>query len=1620
MPESPHNSDPFPCNLAVVIGINQYQNGISELRTARFDAERLAGILQTKYGYEVKLFIEEQAQSNNIWNYLKTELSQKIKSYENKLVRLLFYFAGHGSPPEGEDGEAGYLVPQDGQISKRDKWLSMKEIHYVLTQLRCHHLLIILDCCYAGAFRFGTRHVGVMPEDLSKERYQRYIEYPAGQVIASTAHNREALDIINDNRGSGNNSNNSPFAEFLFKALEDGDADYTKDGITTVTELNLYLYENLLELTENQQHPQVSRTWFLPTLDKGEFFFQTGEFDPEKLPEAIAINKENNPYRGLKSFEEAHSRFFFGRSEKIEELEERLNTADQPLTVVLGISGSGKSSLVKAGLIPKLRENQAQWRILEPICPGATVFKDLARSMLPLTLESSDPDLEPLKQLDELLRQARRRAPHDEELKALFAKWRRTAPEDKLLLIIKHFNRLKELCGDEAKQQSLKDLRKIALSRSRLVLDNLEELKQYCNSAEREGLDNFYQKCKKHIQDLSEDWKKDVKKLGEFIVQNCPENKQVKLLLVIDQFEQAIAQCRQEERKQFLNTLHSALKACPRQLRLVLTLRSDFQHYFENSAQLREYWEQACFPVKQMERDQLREAIEQPALAQVLYFETNENGKSLVDQLLDDVGETPGALPLLSFTLSELYYKYVQKQRGDRTLTWEDYTELGGVTQSLTCRATEEYNNLAKDFVDGHAVAIDPSEAQGRQTMARWVMLRMVTLDGGEKAKRRVLIDPSEQNELKYTDRETNERRELVINRFVDARLLVTGINIEGKSYVEPVHDVLIREWDKITIWLSGKQEEVNGKQNQPKPKPHKKGWFGLNLPSIRWNKKPERGQERFNLNLQRELTIAAFKYKEASQKQPQKAVDWLWDDNPQLPLAEQIYRSTDNWLNEVEADFVRRSIKKKQTNTIVRWSIAGSVLVGAMSFSFAVWTQWRNSELNLANSLAQTSLSLFNEGNELDASVAAIKAGKILQTHQEKDPQVLNALLKAVYESSELKQLYGHQDWVMSVSFSPDGKTLVSGSADNTIKFWNLETGKDIRTLSDHWSSVLSVSFSPNGQLLASGSGDGTIKLWNTQTGKLMNTFYSHEGLVMGVSFSPNGQTLASGGDDGTIKLWNVGTGKLIFNLSGHDLDIYTISVSPDGKTLASGGRDRTIKLWNIETEELIRTLDGHQRFISSISFSPDGKTLGSSSKDGTIKIWNIETGELMLDLPHNQIGVDTIDFSPDGQTLGSGGDDGTMKIWNLGTGELIHTIPAHTSKLETVNFSPDGQILASGSQDNTIKFWSLTTGLSAFAPTFEHGSSVSSIDISPDGQTLVSSGDDGTIKLWSLQMNKVIDTFGVSESKVESVSISPDGQILASGSEDGAIKLWKIETGELIRTLPGHLSSVSRVNFSPDGQTLVSSSDDKTIKLWNPNTGEVTRTLRGHVGSILSVDFSPDGQTLASSSNDGTIKLWNLNTGEVIQSFDGQGFFVTSVSFSPDGKTLVSGSWNKKITIWDIKEGKPFHILSGHNSFVNSVSVSPDGQQIISGSNDNTIKLWNLETGEEITTFIGHSKALSHVIFSPNGQQIISGSADETIKIWDINLDSLIKHNCDRIRNYLQHNPNVTEKDRRLCDGI
>jgi WD40 repeat protein len=548
----------------------------------------------------------------------------------------------------------------------------------------------------------------------------------------------------------------------------------------------------------------------------------------------------------------------------------------------------------------------------------------------------------------------------------------------------------------------------------------------------------------------------------------------------------------------------------------------------------------------------------------------------------------------------------------------------------------------------------------------------------------------------------------------------------------------------------------------------------------------------------------------------------------------------------------------------------------------------------------------------------------------------------------------FKHRGSVTCVVVSPDGRYILSGSSDSTLKLWDVATGKEIRTFKGHKGRVWSAAFSPGGTTLVSGSEDKTLKLWDIGTGREIRTFRGHQREVLSVAFGQGGTTLVSGSADTTLKLWDVATGREIRTFMGHRANVWSAAFGPGGTTMVSGSADSTLKLWDVTAGKAIRTLTGHKGSVLSTTFSPGGTTLVSGSDDKTLKLWDVGTGkEIRTFRGHEGIVFSTV-FDPGGTTLVSGSADTTLKLWDVVTGQEIRAFRGHSDWVRGVAFVPNetgGTTLVSGSSDKTLKLWNVTTGQEI--RTFQgHQREVWSTEFDPKGTTLVSGSSDATMRLWNMGKGQEILTFTGHEGRVWSVAFATEGFTLVSGSSDNTLKLWDVDTGKEIRTLYGHSDAVRCTAFGPGGTTLVSGSSDATLKLWNVATGKEILTFKGHRDGVLCAAFGPGGLTLVSGSADSTLKLWDVAAGKEIRTLQGHKGWVRCAAFDPGGTTLLSCSEDKNLKLWDVVTGKVIRTFKGHKGSVWSATFDIGETTLISASEDFTLKLWDVATGKCIKT--------------------------------------------------------------------
>jgi WD40 repeat protein/serine/threonine protein kinase len=591
-------------------------------------------------------------------------------------------------------------------------------------------------------------------------------------------------------------------------------------------------------------------------------------------------------------------------------------------------------------------------------------------------------------------------------------------------------------------------------------------------------------------------------------------------------------------------------------------------------------------------------------------------------------------------------------------------------------------------------------------------------------------------------------------------------------------------------------------------------------------------------------------------------------------------------------------------------------------------------------------------------------------------NPQHAPPELVAILGNSRMQ----HWNIVTAVAFSPDRKTLATGSCDRTAKIWDIASGDQLCSFEGHSDVIRGVAFSLDGKTLASASNDGTVKLWEIATGNV-RTLTPRGGQVHCIGFSPNGKMLAAGLDDKTARIWDAATGQQLHSLEGHKGEVFSVAFSPKHDILATGSRDGTVRIWNVATGKSLPPLpEGHEGGVFAVAFSPDGNRFASGGRDGTRKLWGVGKWQVLHSKPGHDGGWDggakKVAFSPDGCLLASSSYPGAVFLCDATTGGEIHKLLPITW-LFALAFSPDSHTLAIGNWDSAVRLWDVTAEEPRPPPADSMNHRMA---VSPNGRTVASASPGRKVRIWDIATGKIQQVLAPQD--VLALAYSPDGQTLAVGSNDGKINLWEVATGKILHNFDGHTAAVRGLAFSPNGKTLASASDDTTLKLWDVATGRETKPLQGHGTPVHSVAYHPEGRMLASGGEDGTIKLWDVETGKEWP-LGKQNGEVVSLAFHRDGKMLASASWGT-VQLWDLATGQTRHTLE-HPPRVESVAFSPDGLTVATASEDGKVRLWNPRTGlEQRTLELGPSGGhIWKVAFTPEGRHLVTANRNGTIYV-------------------------------------
>ncbi|MFN8373390.1 MAG: TIR domain-containing protein [Anaerolineae bacterium] len=503
----------------------------------------------------------------------------------------------------------------------------------------------------------------------------------------------------------------------------------------------------------------------------------------------------------------------------------------------------------------------------------------------------------------------------------------------------------------------------------------------------------------------------------------------------------------------------------------------------------------------------------------------------------------------------------------------------------------------------------------------------------------------------------------------------------------------------------------------------------------------------------------------------------------------------------------------------------------------------------------------------------------------------------------------------VRSIAFNPDGQSAAFGNAQGNVSLRSMYNGSVQRTLSGGAGTVLSLAYSADGTQLLCGTLRNAMILWDVASGTEIHRFEGHTSSVNSVALSHDGQYALSGSNDSSIILWNLNTAAIIERLTDEVQEqINSVAFDPTTSRILSADKNGVVAVWTLDGTP-IHYLYAHEGAINAVAYTSDDRAI-SAGTDGTLRVLDTEGDETIREDHVHSEPVNAIAVSPDGTMILTGSDDSAVALVDIATGAVIRTLSGHSDKVNAAAFSPDGTLAASASRDDTVIIWDVATGTAILTFT-GHTDEVNSVAFSPNGQQIASGDTTGTLLLWDVATGQIIFTLSSPdndnighEDTVYDVAFSPDGTQLLSADGEGAIILWDLAAGTELRRFgmgvndERHDDRINSIAISPDGQYALSGSDDRTMILWNMATGASIRRFLEQGNRVKSVAFSPDGQIAASGAFDGTLRLWDVATGTEIRRYGGgiSSPRINSVAFSPDGHSVVSGDNNGSVTQWRV----------------------------------------------------------------------------------------------------------------------
>jgi WD40 repeat protein/Flp pilus assembly protein TadD len=670
------------------------------------------------------------------------------------------------------------------------------------------------------------------------------------------------------------------------------------------------------------------------------------------------------------------------------------------------------------------------------------------------------------------------------------------------------------------------------------------------------------------------------------------------------------------------------------------------------------------------------------------------------------------------------------------------------------------------------------------------------------------------------------------------------------------------------------------------------------------------------------------------------------------------------------------------------------------------------------------------DEGNPIGALPWFAEALKLERDDPAREAMHRLRLAAVLGQCPRLAQVWFHSARVQVVAFSPDGKRILTASADGTAHVHDTITGQATPRTPRPGKDILHAAFSPNGELVATATADGAVGLWRSDTGMSVGEGMKHPAAVPTVAFSPDGSRLLTACKDGAARVWSVATQRLLTEAFRQAAPLTAALFSRDGSRILTSGEDGNAQVWDARTGVALARPGRQRGSILSMAFSSDGRRFVTGSADGIARVWQTDSGAPVTPPLRHADAVLHVEFSPDddrlvasasadhtarvwvtetgkpfgspmrhgskiyraifgpaGRRLLTSSDDDTARMWDASTGEPLGPPLNHNGSVLCAAFSPDGRWAATGGLDGMVRVWSVTAAQHQVPPLRHNGRVVQAV-FSADGRTIATASDDNTALLWNSSTGEAATPHPLRHpAAVTRIAFSPDQRFVLTACLDGVARLWRVSDGELAGRSFVHGQPIRDAQFDPTGERILTAGDDGTARIWNTSSRAALVSPLKHDGPVISASFSPDGGRVVTASADSTARLWNATTGKP----EGQPLVhaggVNHAAFSPDGRFVLTAGVDAAARLWDAAACQPVGKPMRHGSPVLFAAFSRDGQRVVTAGDDNTARVWTAATGEPLAPPLRHMGTVYHAAFSPDseGRLTATASADGTVVVWD-----------------------------------